>query len=508
MSGDGVTGRGYRPHRRTPTAAVARGVERRFQIAGLFRHQVNKVFPWHFSFLWGEIALYSFVVLVGSGVFLTLFYVPSMDELVYQGSYVPTSGLEGSRAWISTMQLSIDVRGGLFVRQLHHWSALVFLAAVMLHMGRIFFTGAYRAPREINWFLGVAMLVLAIFEGYLGYSMIDDLLSGTGVRIFSGILLSVPVIGTWLHWLVFSGEYPGEIVVERFFIAHVLLIPAILAGLIVLHLAVVWYQKHTQFAGPPAGEGNVVGNRTLPVFSLHSVSMLLGVTGVLGLLAGVAQINPIFHYGPYNPTQVSNGSQPDWYALWLIGSLKLFPRVDIAVFGRYTVPAGFWAGVAIPLVLILLLLAWPLVDRLRTRDRELHNLLDRPRDDAARTAIGVMALTFWGVLTVAGADDIAATVFQIPLEGLRWAERGALLILPPLAYVITRRVCLRLQRSDRDALAGGVATGIVEETTEGTYRSVQQPFVGVDPEGGEHPPRYDGARIPKVPAREHAEGSS
>jgi ubiquinol-cytochrome c reductase cytochrome b subunit len=457
------------------------------------------VFPWHFSFLWGEIALYSFVVLVGSGVLLTLFYVPSLDQVTYQGSYAPAFGLEASRAWISTVDLSVDVHGGLFLRQLHHWSALVFLAAIMLHMARVYFTGAYRAPRELNWFIGVLMLVAAIFEGYLGYSMLDDLLSGTGVRIFSGILLSIPVIGTWLHWLVFDSEYPGEIFIERFFIAHVLLIPAVLVGLIALHLAVVWYQKHTQFAGRRAAEGNVVGNRTLPVFAMHSVAMLLAVTAVLGLLAGVAQINPVFHYGPYNPAQVSNGSQPDWYALWLIGSLKLFPPADLSVAGRYTVPAGFWAGVIIPALLIVLLLVWPLIDRLRDRDRELHNLLDRPRDAPARTAIGVMTLTFWGVLTLAGTDDITATVFTIPLEGMRWCERIALFVLPPLAYVLTKRLCLRLQRADHDLLAGGIPTGLVDRRHEGAYRAVHQPFVGIDPEGHERPVDYEGVRVPTTP---------
>lgn len=492
--------RGYRPHKRTPTAALARAVERRFQIAGLVRHQINKVFPWHFSFFWGEIALYSFVVLVGSGVLLTLFYVPSLDEITYQGSYAPAFGLEASRAWASTVDLSVDVHGGLFLRQLHHWAALVFLASIMLHMGRIFFTGAYRAPRELNWLVGVLMLVISIFEGYLGYSMLDDLLSGTGVRIFSGILLSIPVIGTWLHWLVFDSEFPGEIYIERFYIAHVLLLPGLLVALIAAHLGIVWYQKHTQFAGPRATEGNVVGNRTVPVFAMHSISTLLATTAMLGLLAGTAQINPVFQYGPYNPSQVANGNQPDWYALWLIGSLKLFPRADISVAGRYTIPAGFWSGVVIPAVMILLLLAWPVIDRWRTRDGELHNLLDRPRDAATRTAIGAMALTFWGILQLAGTDDIDATVLNIPLEGLRWTERISVFVLPPLVYVVTRRICERLQRSDRDLLAGGLPTGLVERIRDdGVYRPVRQPFVGVDPEGGQHPAHYDGARVPTTP---------
>ncbi len=500
--------RGYRPHKRTPTAVVARAVERRFQIAGLVRHQINKVFPWHFSFLWGEIALYSFVVLVGSGVLLTLFYVPSLDEITYQGSYAPAFGLEASRAWASTVDLSVDVHGGLFLRQLHHWSALVFLAAIMLHMCRIFFTGAYRAPRELNWFIGVIMLVVSIFEGYLGYSMLDDLLSGTGVRIFSGIILSIPVIGTWLHWIVFDSEYPGEIFVERFYIGHVLLLPGLLVALIAVHLVIVWYQKHTQFPGPRAGAGNVIGNRTAPVFAMHSISMLLGTTALLGLLAGTAQINPVFQYGPYNPTQIANGNQPDWYALWLIGSLKMFPRADFSIAGRYTVPAGFWSGVVIPALMIVLLLAWPFIDRLRSPDRDLHNLLDRPRDAAVRTAIGAMALTFWLILTLAGTDDIDATVFSIPLEGLRWTERIAVFVLPPLVYVVTKRLCLRLQRLDRSRLAGGLPTGLVEQPDDGVYHPVRQPFVGVDPEGGEHPPAYDGARIPTAPSSPPSGGPS
>lgn len=500
--------RGFRPAKRTATARLARGAERRLQVAGLVRHQINKVFPWHFSFFWGELALYSFLVLVGSGVLLTLFYVPSLDDVLYQGSYHPAYGLEASRAWVSTVDLSVDVRGGLFLRQLHHWSALVFLGAIMLHMARIFFTGAYRAPREANWVIGVVMLATGILEGYLGYSMLDDLLSGTGVRIFSGIVLSVPVIGTWLHWMIFDSAYPGEIYVERFYIAHVLLLPGLLVGLISIHLVLVWYQKHTQFAGPRAGEGNVVGNRTGPVFAMHSISMLLGTTAVLGLLAGTAQINPVFQYGPYNPTQIANGNQPDWYALWLIGSLKLFPRADISVAGRYTIPAGFWSGAVIPALLIFVLTAWPLIDRRRTRDGQLHNLLDRPRDDAVRTAIGAMGLSFWLVLTVAGADDILGTVFTIPLEGLRWTERIAVFVVPPLAYVLTKRLCLRLQRSDRDLLAAGLPTGLVEEPGDGVYRPVRQSFVGVDPEGGQHPADYDGARVPTTPSSPPPGGSS
>lgn len=492
---------GLLPRRRSTTVAAgaARGLERRFQLANAVRRSINKVFPEHFSFLWGEIALYSFVVLLLSGTFLTFFYVPSLDEVTYRGSFAPVYGLDASRAYVSVLDLSVDVRGGLWVRQIHHWAALIFLAAIMLHMCRIFFTGAYRAPRETNWFLGVAMLVISIFEGYLGYSMLDDLLSGTGVRIFSGIILSVPVFGTWLHWMVFESEFPGEIYVERFYIAHVLILPGLLLALIGLHLAFVWYQKHTQFPGPRAREENVVGNRTMPVFAVHSVSMLLGTTGVIGLLAGAAQINPIFHWGPYNPVHVSNGSEPDWYASFLIGSLRLFPPADISVFGRYTIPAGFWAGVVLPLVMILLLFMWPVIDRRRTRDRELHNLLDRPRDDPERTGVGALGLTFYAVLFVAGGDDIITYAFGLNVNVVVWTARVLVFVAPPLAYWATRRWCLALQREDRDVLARGVLTGVLTRRTDGTYDEVRQPVVGTDDRHDELPPVYGGARLPRTP---------
>ncbi len=273
---------------------VADAADDRFHAAAAVRRQINKVFPTHWSFLLGEIALYSFVVLLLSGTYLALFFDPSMVEVRYEGAYDGLRGVDMSRAYESTLQITFEVRGGLFVRQLHHWSALIFMAAILVHMLRVFFTGAFRRPRETNWVIGILLFTLGMAEGFAGYSLPDDLLSGTGLRIMSGIVQAIPIVGTWTHWLVFGSEFPGTEIIPRLYIVHVLLIPGILLALIVVHLALVWYQKHTQFPGVRRTENNVVGVRILPVFAVKSGAFFVGVVAVLGLMAGLLQINPVW----------------------------------------------------------------------------------------------------------------------------------------------------------------------------------------------------------------------
>ncbi|MPZ67061.1 MAG: cytochrome b, partial [Pseudonocardiaceae bacterium] len=287
--------------------------------AGFLRTQLNKVFPTHWSFMLGEIALYSFIVLLVSGTYLAWFFDPSLEPVEYEGAYAPLQGVEMSRAYATTLDLSFEVRGGLFARQVHHWSALLFVAAMFVHMFRTFFTGAFRKPRETNWVLGVLLLLLGLVEGFMGYSLPDDLLSGTGLRIASGVVMSVPVIGTWTHWLLFADEFPGEIIISRFYILHVFLIPALIFALIAVHLALVWFQKHAQFPGPRRTERNVVGVRILPTFATHGGGFSAIVVGVLAIMSGVFQINPVWNYGPYNPAQISTFAQPDFYIFFLEG---------------------------------------------------------------------------------------------------------------------------------------------------------------------------------------------
>jgi ubiquinol-cytochrome c reductase cytochrome b subunit len=479
-------------------AKAADELDQRLHLAAGLRRQINKVFPNHWSFMLGEIALYSFIVLLLSGTYLALYFDPSLVEVKYHGSYVPLRGVEMSKAFESTLDLSFDVRGGLFIRQIHHWAALVFVAAMAIHMFRTFFTGAFRKPRETIWSLGVGLLILGVLEGFIGYSLPDDLLSGTGMRIGSGIVLSIPVIGTWLHWLLWGGEYPGPGVINpRLYIVHVLLIPGILAALIGVHLGLVWYQKHTQFPGHGRTERNVVGVRILPIFALKSTGFFLANVGVLAILSGLFQINPIWNYGPYDPAMVSAASQPDWYMGFTEGLLRLFPPWEIFLFGRYDIPPVFWAVVVIPGIMTTLLLAYPALERKLTQDKATHNLLQRPRDAPVRTALGMMAITFYLVLLITGGDDVISYKLQLSINAFTWVARIALLLLPPLAYYLTYRICLGLQRYDRDVLSHGIETGIIRRLPHGEFIEIHQPLGAVDDHGHPIPLPYQGATVPQ-----------
>jgi len=475
---------------------AGRELDDRVTGAGFLRKQINKVFPTHWSFMLGEIALYSFIVLLLSGTYLALFFDPSMEKVEYHGAYRFLQGLEMSRAYETTLDLSFEVRGGLFARQIHHWAALLFVAAMIVHMCRTFFTGAFRKPRESNWLLGVGLLALGILEGFAGYSLPDDLLSGTGLRIMSGVILTIPVIGTWLHWLLFGGEFPGEIVIPRLYILHVFIVPALIFALIAVHLALVWFQKHTQFPGPRRTERNVVGVRILPTFALHGLGFTAVTVGVLAIMSGLFQINPVWNYGPYNPSQVSTFAQPDYYIGFLEGSLRIWPAWEF-VFGGYRIPAAFLPTVALPLAMFVLLAAYPMIERRLTKDTAHHNLLQRPRDVPVRTSLGVMALTFFLVLLIMGGNDVFVYFFDISLDASVWAGRIGLLLLPPLAYYLTYRICIGLQRSDREVLEHGVETGIIKRLPHGEFIEVHQPLGGVDEHGHPIPLEYQGAPVPK-----------
>ncbi|UZJ23578.1 cytochrome bc complex cytochrome b subunit [Rhodococcus antarcticus] len=476
-------------------AGAATWADDRYHLSAGLRRQVNKVFPTHWSFLLGEIALYSFVILLVSGVYLTIFFDPSLAEVTYNGAYPNLRGIEMSRAYETALNISFEVRGGLFVRQIHHWAALLFLAAMVVHLFRVFFTGAFRKPREANWVLGALLLILGIVEGFMGYGLPDDLLSGTGLRITSAIMLSLPVIGTWTHWLVFGGEFPGNLIIDRLYIAHVLLVPAILLALIAAHLALVWYQKHTQFPGPGRTEKNVVGVRIMPIFAVKAGGFFAVTFGVLAIMSGVFQINPIWTLGPYNPSQISAGSQPDWYMGFTDGAARLWPAWEIYPFG-HTVPA------VVPVALLLgaifgVLIAYPFIEQWLTKDKAAHNILQRPRDVPVRTSLGAMAITFYLVLTISAANDIIAYHFDISLNAMTWMGRTLTLLLPPIVYMITYRFCLGLQRSDRDVLEHGVETGIIKRLPHGEFVEVHQPLGGVDEHGHAIPLEYQGGVVPK-----------
>lgn len=477
-------------------AKAANNIDERYTASGLIRPQINKVFPTHWSFMLGEIALYSFIILILSGVYLTLFFDPSMSKVIYDGAYAPLNGVEMSAAYHTALDISFEVRGGLFIRQVHHWAALLFAVSIMVHMMRIFFTGAFRKPREANWVIGCVLLLLSVAEGFMGYSLPDDLLSGVGLRIMSAIIVGLPIIGTWLHWIMFAGDFPGEIIIPRLYIAHVLLIPGILLALIAAHLALVWYQKHTQFPGPGRTENNVVGVRILPVFGLKAASFGLITFGVVALMAGLFQINAIWNLGPYNPSQVSAGSQPDIYMLWTDGAARVMPAWELYL-GNYTIPAVFWVALLLGL-LVVLLFAYPWIEQKMTGDNAHHNLLQRPRDVPVRTALGVMALVFYVLLTISGGNDLVALHFTISLNLMTWVGRIGLVLLPPLAYFITYHLCISLQRNDREVLEHGIETGTIRQLPSGGFIEVHQPLGPVDEHGHPIPLEYQGAYVPKT----------
>ena len=477
-------------------AAQTDELDQRFQMATGVRRQLNKVFPTHWSFLLGEIALYSFILLLLSGTYLAFFFDPSMTEVSYQGVYTNLRGVDMSRAYASALDISFEVRGGLIARQIHHWAALLFTAAIVAHMFRIFFTGAFRRPRETNWTIGIGLFVTAMFEGFTGYSLPDDLLSGTGVRIASGITMSIPVLGTWAHWLLFGSEFPGTEIIPRFYLIHIFVLPGIILGLIAVHLALVWYQKHTQFPGVSRTESNVLGVRIVPVFAVKASGFFAIVTGITVVMAGLFQINAIWQFGPYVASQVSAASQPDWYMMWTDGLGRLWPSWEVYLWGQFTIPAPFFLLIMGMGIIFTIALAYPGLERKLSGDDAHHNLLQRPRDVPVRTSLGAMAITFFLVILISGTNDIIAFQFNISLNAMTWIGRIGVLIAPPLAYWITYRVCLGLQRSDREVLEHGVETGIITRRPDGGFIEVHQPL-SVDRNGTGRELSYQGAPVPK-----------
>jgi len=433
-----------RARKRDPVAFV----DERIGAGRGLRFLMRYVFPDHWSFLLGEIALYCFIVLVASGTFLALFFDPSTSEITYHGGYQALQGQAVSSAYASTLHLSFGVSGGLLVRQVHHWAALVFVAAITLHLLRIVFTGAFRKPRDVNYFVGVTLLALAILEGFAGYSLPDDLLSGMGLAIAWAVAMSLPLLGGPFATALWGGRFPGADVFEsRLYIAHVFLIPALLAGLIAVHLAIIVIQRHSQFRGPGRREDNVVGTPMWPGYALRSLGLFAAVAAVLVLMGGLIQINPVWLWGPYHPYVGTNGAQPDWYLGWLIGALRLMPNLEIHVFGHTIVPNPFFGGVLFPAVVFALLYALPWLDRrFISKDYRRHDLLERPRENPRRTALAAAVLAAVAVVFAAGSVDRLFFQFGFGYEGAIWFFRGAFFVVPAIVFLLTRRLCAELAR--------------------------------------------------------------
>ena len=456
--------------------AVANFVDERIGAAGWVKKSLNKVFPDHWSFMLGEVCMYSFIILLLSGTFLTFWFDPSQRDVIYEGVYAPLKGLKMSAAYASTLDISFEVRGGLLMRQIHHWAANIFMAAIVAHLLRVFFTGAFRKPREFNWILGIVLVTLGLVEGLFGYSLPDDLLSGTGLRITSAIIQAIPLVGTYISFFLFGGAFPGVGFIPRIFTLHVLLIPGIFLAVITIHVMLVWYQKHTQFPGPGKTEKNVVGHPILPVYMAKAGGFFFIVFGVIAFLSAVASINPIWLYGPYTPGQISAGSQPDWYMGWLDGLVRMAPPLETHAFGHTVSWNILIPALIVPGILFTGMALYPFIESWITGDKREHHLLDRPRNVPNRTALGVMSITFVMVALINGGNDIFATAFSLSINQIMWFSRIAIFVLPPLSFVITKRLCLSLQRADRDLVLHGKETGRLVRMPSGEFVEVHEPI--------------------------------
>ncbi len=449
-------------------------IEDRTSLSGFVKELGRKIFPDHWSFMLGEVALYSFVVILLSGTFLTFFFQASMTHVVYDGSYAPLKGVGMSAAMASTLDISFDVRGGLLMRQVHHWAALLFVASVGLHMLRVFFTGAFRKPRELNWVVGFVLFILAMGEGFTGYSLPDDLLSGNGLRIIDGMVKGIPIIGTWISYLLFGGEFPGEAIVGRLYTLHILLLPALVVAAIGVHLILMIVNKHTQFAGPGRTQGNVVGVPIMPVFAAKAGGFFFIVFGVIMLVASLVTINPIWNYGPYDPSPISAGTQPDWYIGFADGMLRLIPpHLETELWG-FTITWYILIPIAVLGLFIVLVAIYPFVEAWITGDKREHHIADRPRNAPTRTAIGAAGVTFYAVMWAAASSDLIATHFRLSVEGVTHFLQAALILGPIIAYLVAKRVCLALQKKDREIALHGFESGRIVRLPGGEYIEVHE----------------------------------
>jgi ubiquinol-cytochrome c reductase cytochrome b subunit len=428
------------------------GLDERLDASSFIARNLKKVFPDHWSFMLGEIALYAFVLLVLTGTFLTFFYVASPQNVTYRGPYAPLRGQTVSAAYNSVMRISFEVRAGLVMRQIHHWAALLFMAGIVAHVIRVFFTGAFRKPREMSWLIGVGLLISGIGAGFSGYSLPDDLLSGVGLRIAFSIAESIPFVGTWLAYLVFGGEFPSPELLSRLFVLHIFILPLLIMVQLGAHLGLVWHQTHTQFPGPGKTVDTVTGTPVYPKFALKSTGLAFMTFAVLALMGGLFQINPVWLYGPFVPYTGPSPSQPDWYAGWLEGLLRLWPNWQFTIFG-HTISELFLPGIVVPGAIFTLLALWPFLEARVTGDRGWHNFAERPRAHPFRSAVGAAGLGMFAILMLAGGNDVLAKYLGIEVDTLNVYLRWGLFVVPGASGTITFLVCRDLRDRRRHPIA-------------------------------------------------------
>lgn len=405
-----------------------------------------RLFPDRWSAWLGRIALYSFVVVLLSGVFLMIHYEPSTTQVVYDGPYQLLRGTGMSEALASTLALSFEVRGGLLMRQVHHWGTLVMSAAVMLHLLYLFFTGAFRGPHRRRWVVVVLTLVTTMAAGFTGAVLPDDLLSGTSLAILDGVVKATPVLGTWLSYLLFGSSFPGD-VIPRLFPLHVYVLPAVLAVLFSV-------------------------NRERASSRLKSGGFFLIVSGCLLVMGATMTINPVWLYGPADPANASAGASPEWYLAFLDGALRLAPSGwEFVWLDRTWTPAVLVPVIAGSMFFVVVA-AYPFLDARLNRGRR---FLERPRDNPVRTGVGVAGMTFYGVLWLAASADTLAVRFHLTIEGVLHTFQVLVLLGPVIAFEVTRRLCLGLRNREQETAEHGYETGTIIRDPDGGYHELHAP---------------------------------
>jgi ubiquinol-cytochrome c reductase cytochrome b subunit len=436
----------------------------------------------HWTNLLGVVTAACIAVLFLTGVVLMFFYTPSSERVVYDGGYLPLHGTEMSKALESTLAISFDVRGGLLLRQAHHWAALLLPAALILQLAVTFFTGAFRRPRQWSWVVLFLLLIAALAAGWSGYALPDDLLSGTGLVIVQGIVLGIPVVGTWIAALLFGGGFPGRII-ENLYPIH-LLVSAALLVLVAARLRSAWVHGAQHF---PGRRDAVVP--LLPTAAKRGAGLFAIVFGALMLLGATVTVGPVWLYGPSDPGSASAGSQPDWYTGFLDGALRLVPPGWEVQLGDYTLTLAVLVPLAVVGAFLAVVLLYPFLENWITRGAGDPGILDRPRNVPVRTAIGVAGIAFYGVLWGAASADVAAALLHLSLEGVLTAFQVLLFAGPVIAFVVTHRICLGLQRKDRDLVTHGYETGRIVRLPGGEYIEVHRP-IGAEQRGRLAAPRY------------------
>ncbi|AXG10751.1 cytochrome b [Haloplanus rubicundus] len=405
---------------------------------------LGKAFPAEDSFLLGEVALFCFLFLVLSGVFLGFFYEPSTSDVEYDGSVAEYQGEEMPEAFVSVLHITYTVPFGMFIRRLHHWAAHLFVASIGLHMLRVFFTGAYRNPREPNWVVGTGLAVLAMGAAYTGYALPFDEFAATATSIGYNLTVSVPLIGDFLGAIVFGGQFPTSATIPRLYFLHVLVIPAAIAVGLAVHMAILIRQKHTEAprdgdvraGGRTVDEDDdsvIVGLPAVPNQTAVSAVVFFLTAATLSALAGFLPVHNVAEYGPNDPAATPELIMPDWFLMWVYGFLKLLPTWLSFSVGPVHVSTEFIGGIVLPGLVFAAVVAWPFVDR----TEEIHFTAD-PLDRPLPTAVGVAAVAFIMIASIAGMNNILASqVLGTTTNVVNPILTAALLGVPPLFGAVT-----------------------------------------------------------------------